>query len=178
MTAREGPMVAVTAQFRSTEADYVSAQWARIKRHPLRLVASFRYAVSVCVIVSLAAIANAKWHFLLVLLEICFGLAIFGLLVQRWVWHRSFRKTPLSRQDVLVEIDRQSVRLRGPAFEATYPWGEFADVYETPRGFLFERADSTFVFLPKTSIEESQVGELRSFMAATKKRVRSSSRSH
>lgn len=175
-TARQSGTGAATAQFRSTESDYVSAQWAIIKRHPLKIVAAFRYVVSVFVIVALAAIANAKWHFLFLLLLACLGFVVFGLLVQRWRWHRSFRKAPFSGQDVLAEVDRQTIKLRSPAFEAAYPWEEFADAYETPRGFVFEGTDSTFVFMPKAGIEESQAAELRNLMAANAKRRPSSSR--
>ena len=164
--------VSMTAQFRWVEADYVSAQWARIKRHPLRLAASFRYVISVFLIVVIAGIANQKWHALLVVFVDALLLVVLGLLLQRWRWHRSFKKTPLFREEVSATIDRQSVKLRGRSFEATHDWGEFAEVYESTRVFLLERANDTFLFLPKTHMIQSQADELREIISAGMKRKR------
>lgn len=162
----------MTAQFRWVEADYVSAQWARIKRHPLKLAVGLRYVISVFIIIVFAAIANAKWHALLVMSLVFLGLVVFGLLMQRWRWHRSFKKTPLFRDDVSAAIDGQSVKLRGRTFEASHDWREFAEVYESTRVFLLERANDTFLFLPKARMSQSQVDELRELIAANGKRKR------
>jgi hypothetical protein len=153
-------------QFPWTESDYVSAEWARIKRHPVKIFARFRYVISVFLIVVFAAIANAKWHALLVVCLIFAGTVLFGLLMQRWRWHRAFKKTPFSRGDVTVEIDRQSIRFGGRAGEKIHDWGEFWEIYESPRVFLFERSENGFLFLPKRRISATQIAELRRLIAA------------
>lgn len=162
----------MTAQFPWTETDYVSAQWARIKRHPVKLVAGLRYVISVFLIVVLAAIANAKWHALLVVCLIFVGMVLFALLIQRWRWHRSFRKTAFFRDEVTAAIDRHSVRFRGRATENACDWEGFREIYESSRVFLFERADSTFLFLPKKRMNQSQTDDLRKLIEANAKRKR------
>ena len=162
----------MTAQFRWRESDYVAAQWARIKRHPVRIVAGFRYVITVFVILIFAALANAKWR---ALLALCIGLlviAVFGLIAQRWRWHLEFKKAPLFRGETSATVDAKSIGLRGANFEATHDWDEFVEVYESARVFLFERANNTFLFFPKASLSESQIGELEKLIAANAKRRR------
>ena len=163
---------AMTAQFRWRESDYVAAQWARIRRHPVRIAAGFRYVITVFVILVLAALSNGKWRALLALSLGFLGLALFGLMVQRWRWHRDFKKTPLFRDETSVTIDGKSIALRGRDFEATHGWDEFVEVYEAARAFLLERANNSFLFFPKASLSESQIGELRKLFAANAKRKR------
>jgi hypothetical protein len=162
----------MTAQFPWTESDYVSAQWARIKRHPVKIIASFRYVISVFVIVVFAAIANAKWHALLVVFLIFAATILFGLLAQRWRWHQAFKKTPFFRDEITAAIDRQSVRFRGRAAETIHNWSDFWEIYESPRIFIFERPESAFLFVSKKRMSETQIDELRKLIAANAKRQR------
>src|ERR1700730_17096659 len=119
----------MTIQFRWSEADFVSAQWTWIKNHPWKLVLGFWYPIAILILAIAIFATNpnpGKWVNFLPILLIVAGIVGFALLLQRWRWHRQFKRTPLWRDEVLATVDGQSIRLKGQTFESTQYWGQFS----------------------------------------------------
>jgi hypothetical protein len=110
-----------------------------------------------------------KWFNFLLLLSMLAVLVAISLLIQRWRWHRQFAKTPMFHDSVTANIDNQSLRLKGQTFESSQYWGQFSDVYESSRVFVFGTADNRFVFLPKSGMNPSQIAEMRTLINANAK---------
>jgi hypothetical protein len=84
-------------------------------------------------------------------------------------WNRYFKKTPLWNDIVSATVDGQSIRLVGQSFKVNKDWGEFPNIYESTRLFIFGRGDNKLLFLPKSGMSESQIGELRAIISASAK---------
>jgi hypothetical protein len=153
--------------FHMNEADYVSANWAYFRHHWLRFLYGYRLPIGI----SGAAIAvmlvhpersqDAAW-----ILSIGIGLIAYILIAHRWTSHRQFQRSPFRQRLVSATINGDSVRLSVENHEVVKTWSELTDIYESHRLFLFGTAKGKILFLPKASMSEPQIKELRSLISA------------
>jgi hypothetical protein len=160
----------MTIRFRWTDSDIASAHWAYLMQRPWRLARQFRRPI-VAVAVSIVILFQypASWQTVgwLILLDV--GTIAFDLFFYRRNWNQYFKKTPLWNDALSATVDGQSIRLEGQTFKVDKDWGEFTNVYESARLFVFGRADNKLLFLPKSGISESQIRELRAIISTSAK---------
>ena len=160
----------MTIQLRWTESDIASAHWAYLRQSPWRLARQFRRPIVAVAVSSIILFQYpGSWQIVgwLILLDV--GTIAFDMFFYRRNWNQYFKKTPLWNDIVSVTIDGQSIRLEGQSFKVNKDWGEFSNVYESARLFVFRRADNKLLFLPKSGMSESQIGELRAIISASAK---------
>ncbi len=156
----------MTADFQSTESDYISAHTAWLKRHPFSMLRSFWYPIAILVLMGMAAAdagADRKAAVIGVLIAVVY--IIVSLLVIRWRWHRTFIKTAWMQQPASLTLDEQGVKLKGLNFENREDWKGIKTICETPGLFLFFMPDKRFYFLPKRGMSEMQIAEIRSIVS-------------
>jgi hypothetical protein len=160
----------MTIQLRWTESDIASAHWAYLRYSPWRLARQFRRPI-VAVAVSIIILFQypESWRIVgwLILLDV--GAIAFDMFFYRRTWNQYFKKTPLWNDIVSATVDGQSIRLEAQSFKIAKDWGEFANIYESTRLFVFGRSDNKLLFLPKSGISESQIVELRTIISASAK---------
>jgi len=152
----------MTIQFRWSESDYVAAQVVWLRHHPWPVLRGFWYPIVILIlVVAIAAVHPDAW------LRCLYGVGValvaigFGALMTRWRWHRTFKRTPLWHDEVTATIDQQGISLHSRSYNVRHSWGEFSDIYEAGRVFVFGKANNTFVFIPKLEMGLSQIHEFR-----------------
>jgi len=154
----------VDIQFQWTEPDYVSANWAYIKRHWWRFIYGYRLPIGIAA-ASMAVILQypESWRSIIGILAVGIGLIIYVLITHRWNWRRQFRQ--FGQGVISGAVDRESIRLHGARYGITMKWSEMTDIYESSRVFLFGRNKSRLLFLPKAAMSQLQISELRDLIS-------------
>jgi hypothetical protein len=160
----------MTIKLRWTESDIASAHWAYLRHSPWRLARQFRRPI-VAIAVSTVILFQypESWQIIGWLILFNAGTITFDMFFYRRNWNRYFKKTPLWNDIVSATFDGQSVRLVGQSFKVNKDWGEFPNIYESTRLFIFGRGDNKLLFLPKSGMSEAQIGELRAIISASAK---------
>ncbi len=152
----------MTIHFHWDESDFVVAQVTWLRHHPWPIIRGFWYPIVILLIaVAIVAVHPDAWMRSAIVTLFALATIGLGVLMTRWRWHRQFKRTPLWRDDVTATIDQEGIHLRGQSFEARHFWGEFSEIYEAPRVFVFGKANNTFVFVPKSQMSLSESHELR-----------------
>jgi hypothetical protein len=155
----------VDFQFHWAEPDYVSANWAYIKRHWWSYVYSYRVpigiaAASVAVILQYPESSSSiVW-----ILAVGIGLIAYILLTYRWTWRRQSQQ--FGQGLISATVDGESIRLSGARYRIVKQWREISDIYESNRVFVFGSGKTKLLFLPKAAMSAAQVNELRDLISA------------
>jgi hypothetical protein len=158
----------VDFQFNLTESDYVSANWAYIKRHWWRFVYQYRLPIGIAG-ASVAVILQypESWRDFIWILAVGIGLITYILITYRWKWHRQFQN--FGQRLISATVDGESIRLRGARDGIVKQWQEFTDICESNRLFVLASASSRLLFLPKATMSPLQIDELRDLISANAK---------
>jgi hypothetical protein len=158
------------AQLKWTDDDVASAHWAYLKRNPWRFIRYFRYPI-VAVAVSIIVLVQypESWQIVGWLVFFDAGTIAYQLFLSRRNTNRRFKNSRLWQDLVTVTIDDRSIRLSGRGFDAERHWTDYSDFFESKRIFMFGRAGSKILFLPKSGMNESQIVELRTLISTYSK---------
>jgi hypothetical protein len=155
-------------QFHWTEPDYLSANWAYLKRNWWSFVYGFRLPIGIATASVVVILQNPNsWRDIVGILAVGIGLIAYILITYRWSWRRKFQS--FGQGLISATVDGESIRLRGARNVVTMQWLEITDIYESNRVFLFGRSKSRLLFLPKAAMNQPQINELRDLISANAK---------
>jgi hypothetical protein len=153
-------------QFHAKEADFVSANWAYLKRHWWPFVFNYRLPIGMFV-VAIAVLflhpessQGSRW-----ILAIGIGLGAYVVVAHRWSWHRQFQRSARARQLISATVNGDFIRLSAENYKVVTSWSDLTDIYESDRVFMFATSKGTVMFLPKASLSKAQIEELRSLIS-------------
>jgi hypothetical protein len=169
-------MQAIT--YRYTEADLVDARRFAYNRQPLVRVIRLLPVGLVIAGLGLGAwlVLGQGWD-VLSALDVLWGWLVTGVLLivwmfvaDRWILPASVRKS-LARDKGLqgqntASWDAEGLALQGSHGQSLWPWPDFARWQESPEGLLLWQSDRLYNFLPKRSLSEAQVTEIRGHLQA------------
>jgi hypothetical protein len=161
--------------FRYTEADLLDAR--RYAYNTVPLVRVVRWVPIVMVLIGVllgAAFAfQQNWDALIGLwgwMTIGVLLLFWKFVVDRWILPRSVRKS-LARDkgfqdDQAVEWDAERFLMTSSHGQSRWPWGDLAKWQESPGGLLLYQNPRSCNYLPKRSLTDGQLVEIRGLLTA------------
>jgi hypothetical protein len=154
------------AQLKWTDADVGSAHWAYLKHNPWRFIRYFRYPIVAVAVSFIVLIQHPdSWQIVGWLIFFDAGAIAYQLFLSKRNTNRRFKNSRLWQGLVTVTIDGRSIRLSGQGFDVERHWADYSEFFESKRVFMFGRAGSKILFLPKSGMNEPQIVELRTLIS-------------
>jgi ABC-type transport system involved in cytochrome bd biosynthesis fused ATPase/permease subunit len=156
-------------EYEISEQDFLNAQKLAIRKSPsraVRLIATVMPwfgAVLLIFVVTAGLSEGLSWAFLPGLLMPIFMLSI--PVLNRRTQKKMYARATAMHGRLVLEADDTGVAFTGASFSSRTAWKNFANFVEDDKSFLLYQNSQIFNIVPKRSLSQGQIQELREIFA-------------